>query len=55
LKITVNEFKENFRTEYDEIECAYSLKHYKSNETGCSDLIFKSADILKTIIDKYVK
>lgn len=55
LEITVNEFKENFRKEYDEIECNYLLDHYKSEETGCNELIFKSADILKQAIENWIE
>lgn len=53
LEITVNDFKENFRQKYYEIDCQYLVDHYKSEETGCNDIIFESANILMKVIDKY--
>ena len=55
LEITVNEFKEEFRKNYDNLECHYLLDNYYSEEQGCNIMIYKSADILKKVIDKYIE
>ncbi|MBU1145777.1 MAG: C-GCAxxG-C-C family protein [Firmicutes bacterium] len=54
LEISINEFKEEFRKNYDNLECNYLLEHYRVEEQGCNLIIFKSADILKRVIDKYI-
>jgi len=53
LELTVKEFKEAFRNNYDEIECSYLLENHYSEEFGCNLMIYKSADLLKSVIDKY--
>lgn len=54
LEIAVNEFKKNFRTTFDEIECQYLVDYHRSEESGCNDMIFESASILANVIDKYI-
>lgn len=54
LEIAVKEFKEEFRKNYDNLECSYLLDHHYSEEQGCNLMIYKSADILKRVIDKYI-
>ena len=54
LEIVVNEFKTTFREKYDNIECNYLLDNYYSEENGCNEMIYNSAEILKNIIDKYI-
>lgn len=53
LEITVNEFKSEFRSKYDKLECNYLLDNYYSEEKGCNDMIVHAAEMLTTIIDKY--
>jgi len=53
LEITVNEFKSEFRSKYDKLECNYLLDNYYSENKGCNDMIENAAEMLKTIIDKY--
>lgn len=53
LETTVKEFKEKFRINYDELECSYLLENHYSEEFGCNQMIYKSADLLKSVIDKY--
>lgn len=53
LEITVNEFKKEFRDNYDDLNCSYLIENYKTEENGCNDMIFKAAQILKQIINKY--
>ncbi len=54
LEITVNEFKEEFRNNFDQIECSYLIDNYFTEEQGCNKMICTSAKILKNVIDKYI-
>jgi C_GCAxxG_C_C family probable redox protein len=54
LEIAVNDFKFEFRNLYDRIECSYLKEKFYSSETGCNDIIFKSAEVLQKIGDKYL-
>jgi C_GCAxxG_C_C family probable redox protein len=54
LEIVANEFKSKFREKYNKLECNYLLDNFYAEEKGCNDMIYKSAEILKDVIDKYI-
>lgn len=55
LKLAVLDFKNQFRDNYETIECEYIVDKYKSKDTGCDNIIFNAADILDSVIIKYRK
>jgi len=55
LEITVNEYKDTFRANYDKIDCNYLKENHYDENVGCNYLIYEGADILQNVIDKYRK
>jgi len=50
LKTAVNEFKQEFRKHYEEIDCQFLTDNYSTEEDGCNPMIFKAAEILKEVV-----
>lgn len=55
LREAVIEYKDKFRERYQDVHCAELIKSYRSENTGCNDLIINASELLEEVIEKYVK